>query len=132
MLKKTITYTDYNGVERTEDFYFNLTQAEVVEMEMGTTGSFSEMLKRIINAKELPTLIAIFKDIVLKAYGQKSIDGKRFIKSKEIANEFEQNPAYSVLFMELATDADAASDFVKGILPAEATKKVDSKKLSND
>ena len=118
MLKKTITYTDYNGVERKEDFYFNLSKAEIMEMELGTAGGFAEMIQKIIDAQDGPTIVKIFKDLVLKAYGEKSADGKRFIKSEELSKEFEQTEAYSNLFMELATDANAASDFVNGIIPA--------------
>lgn len=125
MLKKTITYTDYNGVERTEDFYFNLTKAEVVELEMSTTGGLTEMINRIVAAQDAPTIIAIFKKLILKAYGEKSPDGKRFIKSDEIATAFSQTEAYSQLFMEFATDADAASKFVNGIIPAVEKKAVE-------
>ena len=117
MLKKTITYTDYNGVERTEDFYFNLTKAELMAMEIGTTGCMADMIKRIVDAKDAPAIIKIFKELVLKAYGEKSADGKRFVKSEEISNGFAQTEAYSQLFMELATDADAAAAFVNGIIP---------------
>lgn len=117
MLKKTITYTDYNGSERTEDFYFNLTKAEVVEMEMSTTGGLAEMIKKIVAAQDAPSIIAIFKKLILKAYGEKSPDGRRFIKSDEISNAFSQTEAYSQLFMELATDADKAAEFVNGITP---------------
>ena len=117
MLKKTITYTDYNGSERTEDFYFNLTKAEVVEMEMSTTGGLAEMIKKIVAAQDAPSIIAIFNKLILKAYGEKSPDGKRFIKSDEISNAFSQTEAYSQLFMELATDADKAAEFVNGITP---------------
>ena len=120
MLKKTITYTDFNGNERTEDFYFNLTKAEVMEMEMSTTGGMAETIQRIVAAQDAPAIIKIFKDLVLKAYGQKSPDGKRFIKSEEIALAFSQTEAYSNLFMELATDADEAAKFVNGIVPADA------------
>lgn len=119
MLKKTITYTDYNGTERTEDFYFNLTKAEIMEMEMSTSGGMAEMIQRIVAAQEAPAIIKIFKDLVLKAYGQKSPDGKRFIKNQTLKEEFEQTEAYSILFMELATDADAAAKFVNGIMPAD-------------
>ena len=117
MLKKTITYTDYNGVERKEDFYFNLTKAEIMEMEMSTSGGLTEMINRIVAAQDAPAIIKIFKELVLKAYGVKSPDGKRFIKSDELATEFAQTEAYSQLFMELATDAEAASAFVNGIVP---------------
>ena len=116
MLKKTITYTDYNGSERTEDFYFNLSKAEVMEMEMSTSGGLSGTIQRIVAAQDAPAIIKIFKDLILKAYGVKSPDGKRFIKSEELATEFSQTEAYSILFMELSTDADAASEFVTGIV----------------
>ena len=119
MIKKSITYTDYNGIERTEDFYFNLTKAEVMEMELSTTGGLAEMIQRIVAAKDQPAIIKIFKDLILKAYGEKSLDGKRFIKSEEIRTGFEQTEAYSQLFMELATDADAAAKFVNGIVPTD-------------
>lgn len=119
MIKKTITYTDYNTVERTEDFYFNLTKAEIMEMEMTTSGGMGEMIQRIVDAQDVPEIVKIFKQLILKAYGKKSPDGKRFIKSAELSDEFAQTEAYSQLFMELATDSDAAAKFVNGILPAE-------------
>ena len=117
MLKKTITYTDYNDVERTEDFYFNLSKAELMEMELSTTGGLAEMINKIVAAQDAPAIVKIFKELVLKSYGQKSADGRRFIKSKELADEFAQTEVYSQLFMELATDADAAAKFVNGIVP---------------
>lgn len=123
MLKKTITYTDYNGVERTEDFYFNLSKAEIMEMELGVSGGYAEMLKSIVNANDAPTLIKIFKDLVLRAYGEKSADGKRFVKSDAISEAFSQTEAYSILFMELATNADEAAKFVNGIVPSDLSQK---------
>lgn len=117
MLKKTVTYTDYNGSERTEDFYFNLTKAEIMEMELTTVGGLSAMIEKIVAAKDGPTIIKTFKDLVLKAYGEKSADGRRFIKSPEIAEAFSQTEAYSEIFMELATDDEAAAKFVNGIIP---------------
>lgn len=122
MLKETITYTDYNGNERTEDFYFNLEEAEIMEMEMGVTGGLAEMIDRVVKAQDAPTIIKIFKDLVLRAHGVKSPDGKRFIKNDEIRDSFAQSPAYSKVFMKLATDADAASAFVNGIIPANLSK----------
>ena len=121
MLKKTINYTDYNGNSHSEDFYFNLSQAEIVEMEYGTKGRLTNMIQDIINANNEPEIIRLFKDLVLRAYGVKSDDGKRFIKSEELRTEFSQTEAYTTLFMELATDAKAASDFVNGILPNNAS-----------
>lgn len=122
MLKKTITYHDYNGVEYTQDFYFNLSKAEIMEMELGTTGGLAEMIQNIVAAQDAPSIIKVFKDLILKSYGEKSADGKRFIKSDEISIAFAQTEAYSELFMELATNAEAAAAFVNGIVPAEMAK----------
>lgn len=124
MLKKEITYTDYNGVERTENFYFNLSQAEVMEMEMSTTGGFSDMVQRIVETQDVPSIIKIFKELILKAYGEKSPDGKRFVKSKELSTAFSQTEAYSKLFMELGTNAEKAAEFVNGIIPAGTAESV--------
>ncbi len=127
MIKKTITYEDYNGVERTENFYFNLNKAEVLEMEMGTEGGMAESIQKIIDAKDAPAIIRVFKDLVLKAYGVKSDDGRRFMKTKpdgtRYADDFSETEAYSQIFMELATDADAAAKFVNGIIPADLAQK---------
>jgi hypothetical protein len=117
MLKKNIKYTDYNGVERNEDFYFNLSKAEVTEMELTTAGGFAEMINKVVATQDVPSIIKIFKELILKAYGEKSPDGKRFIKSEELSREFSQTEAYSNLFMELATDAEKAAEFVNGITP---------------
>lgn len=121
MYIKTINYTDYNGNTRTEDHYFNLTEAEALEMEMSTNGGFSERIKRIIAAQDTATLVTIFKDLIKKSYGRKSLDGRKFEKSEEIFNEFKDTEAYSILFMELATDAKAATEFVNGIAPKKKT-----------
>lgn len=117
MLKKTITYKDFDDTDRTEDFYFNLTQAEVLELEMGTTGGLSKQLETIIKTQDSKRIIETFKEIILKAYGEKSPDGRRFIKSEELSTAFSQTGAYSILFMELATKEDAAIAFVNGIIP---------------
>lgn len=122
MLKKTVTYVDYNGVERTEDFYFNLSKAEVTEMELSVEGGFSKMLEEIVKSNDNVRIIELFKQMVLKAYGEKSADGKRFIKSKEIAEAFSQTEAYSEIFMELALDEKAAAAFVNGIMPSNLGK----------
>lgn len=118
MLKKTITYTDYNGFERTETYHFNLSEAEIMEMELSTAGGFAEMIQKIVDAKDTPALIKTFKELILKAYGEKSPDGKYFNKSKELSEAFSHTEAYSKLFMELATDANSAAQFVNGIVPA--------------
>lgn len=123
MLKRDITYVDYNGVERTEPAYFNLTKAELMEMEMSTAGGLAEMIQRIVAAQDAPAIIAIFKKLILKAYGEKSPDGKRFIKSEQLSTEFSQTEAYSQLFMELAMNDKAAAEFINGIVPADMAKK---------
>lgn len=123
MLKKTIPYTDYNGNDRTEDFYFNLSEAECMEMELGTTGGLADQIRRIINAQDTPAIIEIFKKIILKAYGEKSADGKRFVKSEELSTAFSQTEAYSKLFMELGTNAEAAAEFINGIVPQKLAQK---------
>lgn len=117
MLKKTITYTDYNDVERTEDVYFNLSEAELMEMQLSMDGGLQEYIRRITASQDIPAIIKLFKDLVLKAYGEKSPDGKYFNKSKELAEAFSHTEAYSEIFMELATNADAAAKFVNGIVP---------------
>lgn len=118
MLKKTITYVDYDGNKRTEDFYFNLSKAELLEMEMITEGGYAEMIRKIIDAQDGPRLVKLFKEVVFKSYGVKSDDGRRFIKSEELSEAFSQTEAYSDLYMKLATDAKEASEFVNGIMPA--------------
>lgn len=122
MLKKTITYTDYDGNERKEDFYFNLNKAEIMEMEMSTSGGMAEMLQKIVDSQDAPAIIKAFKELVLKSYGQKSPDGKRFIKNATLREEFEQTEAYSQIFMELATNAEEAAKFVNGIIPNDVAK----------
>lgn len=129
MLKKRITYTDYNGTKREEDFYFNLSKAEIMEMEMSTTGGLTEMINRIIETQDAPSIIKVFKEIIMKSYGEKSPDGKRLIKSKELSEAFSQTEAYSELFMELATNSDAASKFVNGIIPADMVKAAEQASL---
>lgn len=119
MLKKTVTYPDYNGLERTEDFYFNLSKAEIIEMQIGTAGGFAEMVEAIVKAQDMPSIIKIFKEIVLKAYGQKSPDGRQFIKNEELRTSFAQTEAYSIIFMELVTDSIKAAEFINGIIPAD-------------
>lgn len=122
MLKKTVQYVDYNGVERKEDFYFNLTKAEVTEMEMSVEGGLSKLLAELVNAKDNVRIVQLFKEIVLKAYGEKSPDGRRFMKNKEITEAFSQTEAYSEIFMELALNEEAAAAFINGIMPANLNK----------
>ena len=122
MIKKTITYSDYNGVERTEDFYFNLTRAEITKMELSIKGGLAEMIKRIVDAQDTPAIIEVFEDLIKRSYGVKTADGRGFVKKSEDLESFMATEAYSQLFMELATDADAAAAFVNGIVPADMAK----------
>ena len=131
MYKKTITYPDYNGEEIKEDFYFNLTKAEILEMQLEKEGGLAEKIQAIVDSKNVPELIKIFKELILRSYGKKSDDGKRFIKSPELSREFTQTEAYSELFMELATDSDAASAFINGIIPANLAKELPSSVENN-
>lgn len=121
MRKETITYTDYNGLERTEDFYFNLTKAEVYEMEMTTNGGLIEMVQQIVKAKDVPAIADIFKTFILKAYGEKSPDGKYFNKLDEngrpLSSRFSQTEAFSILYMMLAQDDKKAAEFFNDVVP---------------
>lgn len=117
MLKKTMTYTDYNGNVRTEDFYFNLTKAECQEMNLVVSGGLEETIKSLIATHNNREIVNIFKEFILRAYGQKSPDGRRFIKSDELRAEFSQTEAYSDLFMELASDAQKAAEFFNAVIP---------------
>lgn len=117
MLKKTITYEDFNGETVTEDHFFHLSEAELVELELSREGGLSETLTRIIAAEDGKTLIAEFKNIILMSYGKRSDDGKRFIKNQQIREEFESSEAYSAFFMELITNTDMQIEFVNGVMP---------------
>lgn len=117
MITKEITYTDYNGQERTEKYQFNFTKAELTEMELSVNGGLSAMMERIKETDDRPELMRIFKDLILKAYGVKSADGKRFVKSDELRTEFSQTEAYSELYMELVTNTESAITFFNGLIP---------------
>lgn len=130
MLPVPIKYTDFNGVDRTETFYFNLTQSELTEMNLTTVGGMKSFIERITNTQDQAELIRLFKELILKAYGQKSDDGKRFVKNKEIREGFEQTMAYDALFMKLATDEKEAIKFVNGIMPPEVV--AEANKQGND
>lgn len=117
MIKWPITYTDYNGEEHTEDFYFNLNKAEVMEMNLNANGAYGEYLQRIAEQRDGKLLAQEFKNIILKSYGEKSVDGRRFVKSPEIVEAFQQTEAFAELYMELATDESAATRFIEGVMP---------------
>lgn len=119
MLKKTFTFMDYNGKERTEDHYFNLSKAEILELELSVDGGIGAKIERIVSAQSSPEIFKIFKELILLSYGVKSDDGRRFIKSQEIVDDFVQTEAYSQLIMELATDDKAGVNFLQGIMPKD-------------
>jgi hypothetical protein len=123
MVKKTITYPDFDGVERTDDFYFNLTQAELTELDIRYEGGLKAMVEKLSKTTDPVVVVEVFKDMIRKAYGEKSLDGKRFMKSQEITDSFTSTEAYSKLFMEFLQDSKAASDFVNGLVPAVASDK---------
>lgn len=124
MLKKTITCENFNGVETTEDYWFNLTESEILEMQLGTAGGLDESIKQIVAGMDLPSMVTFFKDFVLKSYGVKSPDGKRFVKSNELREAFSQTQAYNKLFMELAFNDVAAAEFINGVIPKDVADKM--------
>lgn len=129
MLKKTITWTDYDGNERTDDYYFYISKPELIEWQASEVGGLDKKIERISREQDVKKVIELMKEMIQLSYGVKSDDGKRFIKNQEVLDEFMQTEAYSELFMELATDADAAADFINGILPAglaEEVKKIEA------
>lgn len=134
MIKKTVTYKDFDGNERTEDFYFHLTEQELTEWELSVDGGLSGVLTRIINSKDNRKLVEIFKDLLIRSYGVKTPDGRGFVKNEDVLNDFKYTQAFSDIYMELATNDKAASEFVNGIIPvslaAEARKEM--KVLSDD
>lgn len=119
MLKKTITYKNYNDVEVTKTFLFDLSEAEIMEMQLSTEGGLDVLIQKVVDAKDAPSIIKIFKDLILKAYGELDADGEVFMKSKEISQRFANTKAYSILFVELATDPDKAAEFINGIVPKQ-------------
>lgn len=129
MLKKRIKYVDYDGNEREEDFYFNLTKAEITELELTTEGGLQYMIEKIIDAKDTKQIIEFFKKIILISYGEKSPDGRRFIKNDKLTEEFTQTEAYSELFLELASDEKSAAAFVNGIIPKDLAQETQSANL---
>lgn len=124
MLKKTITYEDYDGNERTEDFYFNLNEAELTELRLSRNGGIEKMLERIVKEQDAPTIIATVKEIMLKAYGKKSDDGRTFMKSADISHEFECTEAFNEIFMEICKSPEDAANFFNGLLPAKLQKAI--------
>lgn len=119
MLVKRISYTDYNGNQRSEDFYFNLNKGEIFNLQFGTEGGLDKAIQKIIQTEDTPKIVKIFQDIILNAYGVKSDDGRRFIKSEELSTEFKQTEAYSELLMELVSDEKKAAEFINALMPKD-------------
>lgn len=126
MFKETETYEDFNGITRTEDFYFNMSKAELAEMELSVDGGMENLLKKIVDSQDNKKIIETFKSILLKAYGEKSEDGRRFIKSEELSKAFSETPVYSDMFIKLATDEKYASRFIEGIMPGDLKTQLDA------
>lgn len=124
MYKKIITFNDYNGLTRHEDHYFHLEQAELVKLQMGVKGGFAEMMQQAIKTEDSPVLLDAIEKLIRMSYGIKDVDGKRFRKSPEIFEAFEQSPAYSVLFMELLTDDKASEEFMRNVIPKDLADKL--------
>ena len=129
MYKKTITFTDYDGNERTEDFFFNLNQTEAIRIEASTPGGFSALMQRVIQKQDAQQIIDVFEMLIAAAYGEKSPDGREFRKSAEITERFKQTEAYNKLFVELCTDSKAASAFFNNIIPKQDGDKVGAAEL---
>lgn len=128
MLVKEITCKDYDGNEIKETAMFNLSKAELLEMELSTTGGLEQYINKIVSTQNGPELFKLFKELILKSYGEKSLDGKRFIKSDQLSEEFSQSPAFSELMMELISDANLCAEFVKGIVPADISEAAENAK----
>ena len=124
MLKKTIKYEDFDGTIREEDFYFNLTKAELTEWQLSQEGGLDSMLERIVKEKKVPEIIKYLKEFILKAYGEKTEDGKRFMKSDDISHAFYCSAAYNELFMEVVASPESAMAFINGLLPEDVRKQI--------
>lgn len=132
MIKKTITFNDLDGNKLTEDFWFHLSKAKILEMELSTTGGLEASMKELIKKRDGANIMSTFKDLILRSYGERSLDGKRFLQSKELSEAFEQTDAYSELFTELVTNDEAAAEFFNGILPQEVQDKVAEEKAAGN
>lgn len=119
MVKETVTYKDFDGNERTEDFWFHLSEAELTEWLYEEPGGLKKYIEKMVNEKDMNKIIQTTKKLLVKSYGEKSEDGKRFIKNKDLTDAFVQTQAYSDLFMKLSTDEEAAARFVNNVIPKE-------------
>ena len=134
MRKETITYTDYNDGTRTEDFFFNLNEAELTALQYGVDGGLKEMLERIVKSNDNKQIMACFHELIAKSYGEKSPDGRRFIKSKELSEAFMQTEAYNELMLRFMTDANYSAEFINDVLAdvTKRTKERNAKKGENN
>lgn len=134
MLKKTITYTDYDGMERTEDFWFNLSKTELTKLDAELPGGVLGVLRKIIDKKDRKALVDFIETLILRSYGEKTLDGKRFVKTPDMAEEFMQTPAYDELFMSILSDTDSQTSFINGVIPQSMAKEIeqtDKKQVEN-
>ena len=134
MLKKTITYTDYDGMERTEDFWFNLSKTELTKLDAELPGGVLGVLRKIIDKKDRKALVDFIETLILRSYGEKTLDGKRFAKTPDMAEEFMQTPAYDELFMSILSDTDSQTSFINGVIPQSMAKDIeqtDKKQVEN-
>ena len=134
MLTKTITYTDYDGMERTEDFWFNLSKTELTKLDAELPGGVLGVLRKIIDKKDRKALVDFIETLILRSYGEKTLDGKRFVKTPEMAEEFMQTPAYDELFMSILSDTDSQTSFINGVIPQSMAKEIeqtDKKQVEN-
>lgn len=131
MIKKTITFKDFNGVERKEDHYFNLSESELIELEYGVKGGYNALLQQIIDSQDTPSIMKVFKDIIMRSYGKKSLDGTRFEKSEEITNAFLQSNAYNAMFLEFIGNPKVFAEFLAGIIPKDLADKLDKMEKEN-
>jgi len=132
MLKKTIEYTDYNGEKRIEDFYFNLNEVEISELQLSEEGGFTNYVEKLQQTKDTKEIFRIAKELILKTYGEKSPDGKRFIKSDELSEGFSQTEAFVKLFTELGRDDLAMINFIKGVMPANVQEEINKLDLKEE
>lgn len=131
MYKITETYTDYDDNQRTEDFYFNYSKAELADLQFSVAGGLAGMIDKIIKTNDIPELVKLFRELIQKAYGQKSNDGRRFIKSPELTKEFTETVAYSQIYMRLATDSKAAQEFINKVVPKSMKDKMQQANQQN-
>ena len=131
MYKITETYTDYDDNQRTEDFYFNYSEAELADLQFSVSGGLAGMINKIIKTNDMPKLVELFRELIQKAYGEKSNDGRRFIKSPELTKEFTETVAYSQIYMRLATDSKAAQEFINKVVPKSMKDKMQQANQQN-